>query len=100
MTPIRLYATFTARTDCGEQLASLVSDLTRRVREEPGNEFFEPSVARDDPRSYFVYEQYASPAAFENHIRAHYVAEFNQRVSPLIEEHATRLTWLEPLAVE
>ena len=89
-----LFAEFTAKAGSEREVARLVADLTLLVRAEPGNVSFEPSVRRDDPRRYFIYEVYRDRAAFEAHIGAEYGAEFNAALNPLIEEDGSVLTWL------
>ncbi|MEO5921013.1 MAG: putative quinol monooxygenase [Pseudolysinimonas sp.] len=93
---VALYAEFTARPGAEDAVAGLVSELTSRVREEPGNLTFAPSTLKDAPRRWFVYEVYRDAAAFQAHITADYGAVFNSSLGPLIEEDGSRLTWLSP----
>ena len=89
-----LYAQFTAAPGNEERVAGLVTDLTERVRAEPGNLVFEPYTLEDNPRRWFVYEVYRDETAFQAHISAPYGAAFNSALNELIEEDGSRLTWL------
>lgn len=91
-----LYAEFTARAGCEEQVRSLVSALALDVRSEPGNLAFAPHTLAESPRRWFVYEEYADDAAFDAHITAPYGLAFNAALAPLIEEDGSQLTWLTP----
>jgi len=89
-----LFAEFTAKEGAEQEVARLVAGLTPLVRAEPGNVRFEPSVRRDDPRRYFIYEVYFDRAAFDAHVEAAHGAEFNAAINSLIEEDGSALTWL------
>jgi quinol monooxygenase YgiN len=92
--PVILYAEFTATPGSESQVEALISGLAEDVRREPGNTEFTVYRERDNPRKFFVFEQYLDEASFETHISADYGAIFNQRLSSLIEEGESQLTWL------
>ena len=92
--PVILYAEFTAKPSSQSQVQMLVSDLAENVRREPGNTEFTVYRERDNPRKFFVFEEYLDEASFEAHIRAEYGVIFNQQLSSLIEEDASQLTFL------
>jgi quinol monooxygenase YgiN len=92
--PVILYAEFTATPGSESQIEALISGLAEEVRREPGNTEFTVYRERDNPRKFFVFEQYLDEASFETHISADYGAIFNQRLSSLIEEGESQLTWL------
>jgi quinol monooxygenase YgiN len=92
--PVILYAEFTATPGSESQVEALISGLAEDVRREPGNTEFTVYRERDNPRKFFVFEQYLDEASFETHISADYGAIFNQRLSNLIEEGESQLTWL------
>jgi quinol monooxygenase YgiN len=75
-------------------VAELVRALAERVRAEPGNLVFNPHTLVDDPRRWFVYEEYRDEAAFREHLAAHYGAEFNAALATLVEVGGSRLTFL------
>lgn len=89
-----LFAEFTALPGHEEQVAFLMAGLTEKVRQEPGNVAFLPFTREDQPRRWFVFEQYRDEAAFEAHITADYGREFNEELSSHIVEPASELTWL------
>jgi quinol monooxygenase YgiN len=93
-TSVILYATFTASAGNAAAVAMLLSDYSARVRKEPGNVLFEASSKIDEPESFFVYEEYADEAAFQTHLNAPYGTPFNDRLSSLIVEPQSRLTFL------
>jgi quinol monooxygenase YgiN len=92
--PVILYAEFTAKPGSESQVETLISGLGEKVRREPGNTEFTVYRERDNPRKFFVFEQYLDEASFESHISAEYGLVFNQQLSGLIEEGESQLTWL------
>jgi quinol monooxygenase YgiN len=92
--PVILYAEFTAKPGSESQVEALISGLAEKVRREPGNTEFTVYRERDNPRKFFVFEQYMDEASFEAHIGAEYGVIFNQQLSSLIEEGESQLTWL------
>jgi quinol monooxygenase YgiN len=92
--PVILYAEFTAKPGSESQVEMLISGLAEKVRREPGNSEFTVYRERDNPRKFFVFEQYLDEASFETHISAEYGVIFNQQLSGLIEEGESQLTWL------
>jgi quinol monooxygenase YgiN len=89
-----LYAEFTANQGAEERVAELVRGLTAHVRAEPGNLVFNPHTLIDDPRRWFVYEEYRDEAAFREHLAADYGATFNAALAGLVEGGGSRLTFL------
>jgi quinol monooxygenase YgiN len=92
--PVILYAEFTAKPGAETEVATLISGLAEDVRREPGNTEFTVYRERDNSRKFFVFEQYRDDASFDAHIGAEYGLIFNQRLSSLIEEGESQLTWL------
>jgi len=89
-----LYAEFTAKPGSESQVETLISGLAEQVRREPGNTEFTVFRERDNPRKFFVFEQYRDEPSFDAHISAEYGLIFNQRLSSLSEESESQLTWL------
>ena len=96
--PVILYAEFTAKPGSESQVETLISGLAEKVRGEPGNTEFTVYRERDNPRKFFVFEQYLDEASFDAHISAEYGLIFNQQLSSLIEEGESQLTWLTRVA--
>ena len=92
--PMILYAEFTAKPGSESEVARLISGLAEDVRLEPGNTEFTVYRERDNPRKFFVFEQYLDEASFEAHVSAEYGVIFNQQLRGLIEEVESQLTWL------
>ena len=92
--PMSLYAEFTAKPGSEAEVEKLISGLAEQVRREPGNTEFTVYRERDNPRKFFVFEQYLDEASFDAHIGAEYGLVFNQQLSILIEEGESQLTWL------
>jgi quinol monooxygenase YgiN len=92
--PVILYAEFTAKPGSESEVETLISGLAEDVRREPGNAEFTVYRERDNPRKFFVFEQYLDEASFDTHINAEYGAVFNGKLGSLIEEGASQLTWL------
>ena len=92
--PMILYAEFTAKPGSEAEVEKLIAGLAEQVRREPGNTEFTVYRERDNPRKFFVFEQYLDEASFDAHISAEYGLIFNQQLSSLIEEGESQLTWL------
>ena len=92
--PVLLYAEFTAKPGSESQVQILISGLAEKVRQEPGNTEFTVYLERENPRKFFVFEEYLDETSFEAHIGADYGAAFNRQLSSLIEEGASQLTFL------
>ena len=92
--PMILYAEFTAKPGSESEVGRLISGLAEDIRREPGNTEFTVYRERDNPRKFFVFEQYLDEASFEAHVSAEYGVIFNQQLSSLIEEVESQLTWL------
>ena len=92
--PVILYAEFTAKPGSESEVETLISGLAEQVLREPGNTEFTVYRERDNSRKFFVFEQYRDEPSFDAHIGAEYGVIFNQRLSSLIEEGESQLTWL------
>ena len=92
--PMILYAEFTAKPGSEAEVGRLISGLAEQVRREPGNTEFTVYRERENPRRFFVFEEYLDEASFDAHINAEYGLIFNQRLGSLIEEDESQLTWL------
>ncbi len=64
---IVLAVTWIAKAGQEERAADLFRELTRESRKEPGCAMYVVHRRRDDPRQFFIYEQYRDDAALEAH---------------------------------
>lgn len=93
-----LLAEFTAREGTEAEVARLIGDYARTVREEEGNLAFDVYTRAANPRAFWIFEVYRDEDAFQAHLNAPYGGPFNAALTPLIEEDASVLTFLDPLA--
>ncbi|GGQ46720.1 putative quinol monooxygenase [Streptomyces asoensis] len=94
-----LLAEFTAREGARDEVARLIGDYARAVREEEGNLVFDVYTRASAPRAFWIFEVYRDEDAFQAHLKAPYGGPFNVALAPLIEEDASVLTFLDPLSV-
>lgn len=92
-----LLAEFTARQGAEDEVSRLIRDYARKVREEDGNLAFDVHTRAAAPRAYWIFEVYRDEDAFQAHLKAPYGGPFNEALSPLIEEDASVLTFLDPV---
>lgn len=92
-----LLAEFTAREGAEGEVARLLRDYARKVREEEGNLAFDVYTKATNPRAYWIFEAYRDAEAFQAHLNAPYGGPFNTALAPLIEEDASVLTFLDPV---
>ncbi|MEU6228276.1 putative quinol monooxygenase [Streptomyces sp. NPDC047042] len=92
-----LLAEFTAREGARDEVARMIGEYALKVREEEGNIAFDVYTRAGAPRAFWIYEVYRDEDAFKAHLNAPYGAPFNAALTPLIEEDASVLTFLDPL---
>ena len=51
-----------------ERLLEIIREMTPPSRAEPGNRFYQAQRSVDEPRLFFLYEQYADEAAYQAHM--------------------------------
>ncbi|MFF5983279.1 putative quinol monooxygenase [Streptomyces olindensis] len=95
-----LLAEFTAREGAEREVARMIQEYARKVREEEGNLTFDVYTKAASPRAFWIFEVYRDEDAFKAHLAAPYGAPFNAALTPLIEEDASVLTFLDPLATQ
>ncbi|MBW5250480.1 antibiotic biosynthesis monooxygenase [Streptomyces sp. P01-B04] len=91
-----LLAEFTACEGAEDEVAHLLREYAQTVRKEVSNLSFEVCTKASSPRAYLIFETYQDEAAFQRHLTAQYADPFNTALAPLIEEAASRLTFLDP----
>jgi quinol monooxygenase YgiN len=50
-----------------ERIARICEEMTAPSREEPGNLFYQPHRSPEDPRLFYLYEQYEDEAGYQAH---------------------------------
>ncbi|MET7700350.1 MULTISPECIES: putative quinol monooxygenase [unclassified Streptomyces] len=93
-----LLAEFTAREGAEGEVARLILEYAGKVREEEGNLAFDVYTKAAAPRAFWIFEVYRDEDAFQAHLKAPYGGPFNTVLAPLIEEDASVLTFLDPVA--
>ncbi|MEU0202416.1 MULTISPECIES: putative quinol monooxygenase [unclassified Streptomyces] len=92
-----LLAEFTAREGAEDEVTRLIQEYALKVRQEEGNVAFDVYTKTASPRAYWIFEVYRDEDAFQAHLNAPYGGPFNAALTPLIEEDASVLTFLDPL---
>lgn len=92
-----LLAEFTAREGAQDEVARLILEYAKKVREEGGNIAFDVYTRSANPRAFWIFEVYRDEGAFQAHLKAPYGGPFNAALVPLIEEDASVLTFLDPV---
>jgi quinol monooxygenase YgiN len=69
-------ATYTARAGEEERIAAILTTMTRLSRAEPKCRLYQAHRSPDNPRVFFIYEQYTDAEGYEEH-----------RSSPHFREH-------------
>ncbi|MGW2817897.1 putative quinol monooxygenase [Streptomyces sp. NPDC001415] len=93
-----LLAEFTAREGAEGEVSRLIREYAQKVRDEDGNLAFDVYTKESSPRAFWIFEVYQDQDAFQAHLKAPYGGPFNAALAPLIEEDASVLTFLDPLA--
>ena len=69
-----------------EKIESILRELTKEVRREPGNLQFIVHRSHDDPKEFLLYEVYRSAQAFQDHQETpHFKTLVLERAVPLLE---------------
>ena len=92
--PPTLIAKLSALPGKDDELATLLAELAREVRAEPGNVAFTVHRLRDDRNVFLVYEIYEDEHAFRAHMSTAHGRIFNERIKTLVEGGGSQLTWL------
>lgn len=62
-----LAVTYVIKSGREAEAVEFLKQLTAAARDEPGNRMFLAHRAQDDPRTFFLYEQYDDQAALDAH---------------------------------
>lgn len=79
------------------EVAHLLMEYGERVRDEPGNLMFAPRVSANDPREFWVYEEYVDVTAFGRHLESPHNNAFNAAVARHLSTGAAEVLELHSL---
>jgi len=65
-------ATWKAKPGEEGRILQIIKIMTPLSRQEPGNLFYQAQVSTQDPTRFFLYEQYTSARAYEDHKASEY----------------------------
>ena len=63
-----LLARWRAKAGREDRVVEVLEELARASNAEPGCRLYQPHRATEDPRAFFIYEQYEDEDAFEAHV--------------------------------
>lgn len=73
------------------RLAEVIAEMTPPSRAEPGNRFYQAQVSVDDPRLFYLYEQYTDEAAYQAHMDSeHFTRLVKEEAIPELLEDRER----------
>jgi quinol monooxygenase YgiN len=84
-------AKWTAREGKEDRLVEIIEEMTGPSRAEPGNLYYQAQRSPDNPRLFFLYEQYADEAGYEAHMASeHFTRLVKEEAIPDILEARER----------
>jgi quinol monooxygenase YgiN len=67
-------------------IADVIETMTPLSRQEPGCLFYQAQRSLDDPRTFFLYEQYVNAAAYDDHMATpHFELHVRGKAIPHLE---------------
>ena len=79
-------ALWRAKEGCEGRIAEIIGELLEPSRAEPGSLFYQPHRSPEDPRLFYLYEQYADEAGYEAHMATpHFEEHIKGDVIPRLE---------------
>ena len=81
-------AKWRARPGKEDRVAEICAEMTEPSRNEPGNRFYQAHRAPDDPRLFFLYEQYVDEAGYRAHGESEHFTRLahNYAIPELLED--------------
>ena|SRR5215203_1798824 len=74
-----------------DRLQELIAEITPPSRAEPGNLFYQAHRTPEDPRLFYLYEQYADETAYQAHMDSeHFTRLVKQEAIPELLEDRER----------
>jgi quinol monooxygenase YgiN len=84
-------ALWRAKAGSEDRVAEIIGQLLEPSRAEPGCLFYQPHRSPDDPRLFFLYEQYADEAAYQAHMDSeHFTRLVKEEAIPELLESRER----------
>lgn len=84
--PFVVAATWRAKEGHEQEIEEVIRVMTGLSRQEPGTIIFQAHRSPDDPRLFFLYEQFTDAAAFEAHTATpHFEKYVRGRAIPMLE---------------
>jgi quinol monooxygenase YgiN len=84
-------AKWTAKVGQEGRLAEICEEMTEPSRAEPGNRFYQAHRDPENPRLFFLYEQYEDKAGYEAHMASeHFTRLVKEEAIPEILEARER----------
>jgi quinol monooxygenase YgiN len=81
-----LAVTWIAKAEKQAEVTALFHQLQAESRKEPGCRFYQVHTHRNDPRRFFIYEQYDDDAALQAHRDSRHFQELAAKKLSLIAE--------------
>lgn len=91
--PLVVLAFFRAKPEHLAELCAALADLIRATRREPGCLRYDLHVAADDPTSFVMIEQWATPAALEFHMAQPHTQAAFAKMSDWLAEKVQVSRW-------
>jgi quinol monooxygenase YgiN len=84
-------AKWTAKDGKEDRLQEVIHEMTEPSRSEPGNRYYQAHRSPENPRLYFLYEQYEDEAAYEAHMASeHFTRLVKEEAIPELLEARER----------
>jgi quinol monooxygenase YgiN len=84
-------AKWTAKEGKEDRLVEIIEEMTEPSRSEPGNLYYQAQRSPDNPRLFFLYEQYADEAGYEAHMASeHFTRLVKEEAIPDVLEARER----------
>ncbi len=84
-------ARWTAKEGLEDRLAEICDEMTEPSRAEPANRFYQAHRSAENPRLFFLYEQYEDEAGYEAHMASeHFTRLVKEEAIPELLEDRER----------
>lgn len=80
-------AKWTAKAGKEGRLREIIDEMTAPSRAEDGNVYYQAQVSPENPRLFFLYEQYADEAAYQSHMDSEHFTRLvkNEAIPDVLE---------------